>query len=65
MHNKFISARLSILMISYHNKLLFIYANNMIDYVIVISLPGGVVVLHISVGRSLTPMCKTTPQGGI
>ena len=52
-------------MISYHNKLLFIYANNMIDYVIVISLPGGVVVLHISVGRSLTPMCKTTPQGGI
>jgi len=25
----------------------------------------GVVVLHIGVGRSLTPMCKTTPQGGL
>ena len=27
--------------------------------------PWGVVVLHIGVGRSPTPMCKTTPQGGI
>ena len=27
--------------------------------------PWGVVVLHICVGRSLTQMCKTTPQGGI
>ena len=30
---------------------------------IVISLPGGVV-LHIGVGRSPTPMCKTIPQEG-
>ena len=27
--------------------------------------PWGVGVLHIGVGRSQTPMCKTTPQGGI
>ena len=27
--------------------------------------PWGVVALHIGVGRSPTPMCKTTPQGGI
>ena len=27
--------------------------------------PWGVVVLHIGVGHSPTPMCKTTPQGGI
>ena len=27
--------------------------------------PWGVVVLHIGVGHSWTPMCKTTPQGGI
>ena len=33
--------------------------------VIVKSLPGGVVVLHIGVGHSPTPICKTTPQGGI
>ena len=35
------------------------------SYVIVISLPGGVVILHIGVGCSPTPMCKTNPQGGI
>ena len=29
--------------------------------VIVISLPGG---WSLGVGHSLTPMCKTTPQGG-
>ena len=27
--------------------------------------PWWVVVLHIGIGHSLTPMCKTTPQGGI
>ena len=27
--------------------------------------PWGVVVLHIGIGHNPTPVCKTTPQGGI
>ena len=48
--------------LQYHGNLMGVDINYY--YVIVISCPG-VVALHIGLGRSPTPICKTTPQGGI